>query len=258
MPNVVLPATTAAATVLSALHAVGVPAFFDHEEDVVIAHHETIGPEEALDHPHIMLAWTTAGSDQSHADAASVRAVAEEPNGGPDFHEVGTVYESPVRRSLAVEAETCARAVAEWLSAPANAPAGDVLLAALGQYGIQPGEALSVSRTAHSDLYEAPLRLGQGHGRLTVADRDGSVRHLQAGHTGWSILLHDESGDPVGDPVFITGDGEEPVDCAEDSASAAAVLADWLTAPVSRHCDCYAQERYSSRHDETCNRYRRP
>ncbi|MFJ1742506.1 hypothetical protein ACIOG4_28005 [Streptomyces microflavus] len=257
MSDIALPASTAAATVLSALHAVGVPAFFDHEEDVVIAHWKTIASKEALDHPHVMISWTTTGADQ-RLDMASVRAIVEEPNGAPDFHEVATAYESSVRRPLAAEAETCARAVAAWLSAPGNVPAGDILLAALAQYGIRPGAELSLSRTAHSDLYHAPLQLGRGYGHLAVADRDGSVRHLQGGHTGWSILLHDESGDPVGDPVFITGDGEELVDCAEDSADAAAVLADWLTSPVSRHCDCHAQGRHYSRHDETCSRYRRP
>ncbi|QCX82147.1 hypothetical protein C9F11_42835 (plasmid) [Streptomyces sp. YIM 121038] len=48
------------------------------------------------------------------------------------------------------------------------------------------------------------------------------------------------------------------MDYAEDSASVAALIADYLTAPVSRHCGCYSQERYGRWHDRECNRYRRP
>ncbi|MFD8609516.1 hypothetical protein [Streptomyces sp. NPDC059631] len=36
------------------------------------------------------------------------------------------------------------------------------------------------------------------------------------------------------------------------------VIADFVTAPVSRHCDCYNNEHPSRPHDPACNRYARP
>ncbi|MDX5570519.1 hypothetical protein PYK79_54595 [Streptomyces sp. ID05-04B] len=39
---------------------------------------------------------------------------------------------------------------------------------------------------------------------------------------------------------------------------AAAVVADYLSAPVSLRYDRYSQERYGRHHDRKCNRHRRP
>ncbi|MFD0501403.1 hypothetical protein [Streptomyces rhizosphaericus] len=132
--------------------------------------------------------------------------------------------------------------------------AGLMLLAALAEYGITPGERLSIG----PDRFDIPLPFPQGFwGQLSIADRSRSVRHAPDAHTGWRMYLHDERGEPVGDPVFVTGT-TGLVDCAEDSAVRAAVVADWLTAPVSRHCDCYGNEHPGRPHDRECNRYRRP
>ncbi|MEU7228977.1 hypothetical protein [Streptomyces chrestomyceticus] len=138
------------------------------------------------------------------------------------------------------------------------APAGHDMLTALAEYGIVSGAGLSTVYGPHSDIYEIPVSFDRGaYGHLSIADRNGSILHPRDQHTGWSMFLHDERGEPIDDPVYIAGDGGL-VDCAEDSAACAAVAADWVTSPVSRHCDCYAQERHNQQHDRECNRYRRP
>jgi hypothetical protein len=95
------------------------------------------------------------------------------------------------------------------------------------------------------------------YGRLSIANRSGSVSHVPAAHTGWSILLHDERGEAVGGPVYIAGNGGL-VDCAQDSATAAAFVASCVENPVLRHCDCYAQDRHNARHDHECHLYAIP
>ncbi|MFI9052482.1 hypothetical protein [Streptomyces sp. NPDC053427] len=251
MPNTTLIAPDDA--VLSALADAGVAAYLDPEDRVIYAHPTSVPQSKALDGMHVMIAIEEAWFPSS--DAPPMRASAWVPDGSPDFHELGTVYASIEARPLAEEAARCAQAVADWL---AGRLAGFVLLAALAEYGITPGDGLAITYSSHSDSYEVLLPLpGDQYARLVVADRDGSVRHVPAAHTGWSVFLHDEHGEPLGDPVYIAGDGAF-VDCAEDSAAAAAVIADYLTTPVSRHCDCYGNERPGRPHDVECNRYRRP
>ncbi|MFB6505576.1 hypothetical protein ACFC07_22205 [Streptomyces sp. NPDC056099] len=251
-----MPSTTLIApddAVLSALTDVGVAAYLDPDDRVIYAHPTSVPQAKALDGMHVMIAIEEAWFPSS--DAPPMRASAWVPDGSPDFHELGTVYASDGGHPVTEEAARCARATAEWF---AGRLAGRVLLEALAEYGITPGDGLSVTYSSHSDTYDVLLPLTRGEfARLVVADRDGSVRHVPAAHTGWSVMLHDERGDLVGDPVFISGDGT-PLDCAEDSAAAAAFIADFVTAPVSRHCDCYAQEGHGRRHDRECNRYRRP
>ncbi|MCX4682339.1 hypothetical protein OG413_44970 [Streptomyces sp. NBC_01433] len=139
----------------------------------------------------------------------------------------------------------------------AASTAGAMLLDALAAYDVR----------AHSDAIgmtyavafepDTPSWRVRSSFHLSVGDRASSVEHAPAAHTGWTVFVHDDQGEPLGDPLYIAGDGDL-VDCAADSAAAAMLMADYLTAPVSRHCDCYSQERYGQRHDRECNRYRKP
>ncbi|WP_433860249.1 hypothetical protein [Streptomyces kronopolitis] len=239
--------------VLSACEDIGVAAFFDPGDRVIFAHPTDVPQSEALNGMHIMIAIEEATLPSS--EAPPMRVSAWVPDGPPDFCELGTVYASDGGHPVAEEAARCARAAADWL---AGRMAGLLLLEALAEYGITPGNGLSITYSSHSDTYDVLLPLPRaGYARLVIADRDGSVRHVPAAHTGWSITLHDEHGELVGDPVHISGDGT-PLDCAEDSAATAAFIADFITAPVSRHCDCYAQDGHWRRHDRECNRYTAP
>ncbi|MEU0857456.1 hypothetical protein ABZ352_18735 [Streptomyces griseofuscus] len=251
------PVPPSAEIVLSALSAAdGAAGFFDQEDRAIYAHPTSVPRANALDALHVMIDYETFDPEQPYADRALFTATAWIPDGAPDYHQVGTVYSTDVRRPFAEEAARCAQAVADWFAQPGRT-AGSVLLAALEEYGITPGDGLSVAYGAHSDTYDIPVLLGEAYGRLSVADRDGSLRHLPGAHTGWSVFLHDEHGEPLGDPVYLAGT-DCTVDCAEDSAAAAALIADWLTWPASRHCDCYSQERYGRWHDRECNRYAGP
>ncbi|MFD3422462.1 hypothetical protein [Streptomyces decoyicus] len=269
------PTPPSATTLLAALSAADVRAFYDEGEDVVFAHHDTVKEDQALNHVHVMLVWNTQAPDHPGVDRAYVSATIWEPNGAPDFHQLGTVYTTTVRRPLAEEADLAARAVADWL---AHRRAEGIILNALAEYGLLPARGALLD-AEHFDLVcaltgdgvppltgvlispdriDIPMPFGHGYwGRLSIADRACSTRHVPSIHTGWTMFLHDERGEPVGDPVYISGDGGL-VDCAEDSAALAAAVADWLTSPVSRHCDCYGNERPGRPHDRECNRYRRP
>lgn len=121
----------------------------------------------------------------------------------------------------------CVEAIAEWVTSPLPT-AGAVMRAALAARGI----------TVHTDgmspgcvipLEAATPAPGVCNGaHLSVADRNTSTEHDPALHTGWTVFLHDESGEPVGDPLYTGGNGE-PIDCTADSEAAAAFIADWLT-----------------------------
>ncbi|MGW7089996.1 hypothetical protein ACWGH2_41805 [Streptomyces sp. NPDC054871] len=240
--------------VLSACKDIGVAAYFNPWDGVIYAHPNDVPQSKALDGMHVMIAIEEASFPSS--EAPPMRVSAWVPDGAPDFHDLGTIYASDGGRPVAEEAARCARATADWF---AGRMAGLVLLEALAEYGITPGDRLSITYSSHSDTYDVLLPLPRdGYARLVIADRDGSVKHVPAAHTGWSVTLHDERGELVGgDPVYVSGDGT-PLDCAEDSADAAAFVAEWLTAPVSRHCDCYNNEQPGRPHDHACNRYRRP
>ncbi|MEU5900413.1 hypothetical protein [Streptomyces venezuelae] len=238
--------------VLSACKAVGIAAFFDPGDRLIYAHPADVPQSKALAGMHVMIAIEEASF--LSAEAPPVRVSAWGPDGSSDAQELGTVYASDGAYPITEEAARCAQATAEWF---AGRTAGFMLLEALTDYGITPADGLSITYASHSDTYDVPLPLPRDEfARLVIADRNGSVRHVPSVHTGWSIMLHDERGEPVGDPVYITGNGR-PVECSEDSAAAAAFIADFVTAPFSRHCDCYAQDGHSPRHDRECNRYRR-
>ncbi|MER7694385.1 hypothetical protein [Streptomyces sp. NPDC097610] len=250
------PVSASADAVLSALTAAGVGAYFDPEERVIFAHPAAVAQDSVLHGEHIMLSWSAFGPDSPHQDRARFEATAWIPDGRPDFHQLGTVYTTPVRRALTAEAEQCARAVDEWFSSP-RPTAGALLLGALAEYGIRAdSDDVGMSYAVAFDPETPSWNVRSGF-HLSVGDRDPSVDHVPASHTGWTVFVHDDQGEPIGDPLYIAGSGGL-VDCAGDSAAVAAVIADFLSAPVSRHCDCYSQERYGRRHDRECNRYRRP
>ncbi|MFD0352973.1 hypothetical protein ACFVHW_04375 [Streptomyces sp. NPDC127110] len=239
-------------TVLAVLKNVGLAGFCDNECYAVYAHPLDVPRERVFDSAHMMIQWATDDLEQPHTyDRSSFRASLWEKE-DRYFYEMYSIYATPVRQPFKAEAERCARAVAEWFREPEHT-AGAMLLAALAEYGILPGSR------EDSDTYDVPVAFTrERHGHLSIADRSGTVQHSTSVHTGWSILLHDERGECVGDPVYISGDGRMVIDCAADSDRAAALVADWLTAPLSRHCDCYAQESHLQRHDPECNRYARP
>ncbi|WP_208874745.1 hypothetical protein [Streptomyces sp. PBH53] len=198
-------------TVLEALAAVSVPGYFDEDEGIVIAHPADVPQNKAKRGEHVVV-----------FPHRGYYVTAWEPDGTPDFTQIATVYEGN-------DVNLCARAVAQWFTTP-RPSAGAVLLAALAQWGI----------TAHSDdvgmSYAIPVDPStrakdvRNRPHLSVGDRNPSVEHVPAAHTGWTVFVHDENGEPVGDPVFISGDGG-PVDCDADSAAAAEAIADYLTHP---------------------------
>lgn len=111
----------------------------------------------------------------------------------------------------------------------AQKTAGEVLRAALAEHGVS-------VHTDHVGMsYAIPLDPATpaqeiyNRAHLSVADRNCSIEHDTAAHTGWTVFRHDETGTPVGDPLYIAGNGEV-VDCAAESATAAAFISGWLTA----------------------------
>ncbi|MFE3139705.1 hypothetical protein [Streptomyces scopuliridis] len=204
-------------TVLEALAAAKIPAYVDEVMPYVVAHPVDVPQDEAESGEHVIVT-TLDGATPIY------RAEAWVPDRAPYFAPVGTVYEAP-----GDDPAQCARAVAEWFTTP-RPSAGAVLLAALAEWGI----------TTHSDIgmsYAVPLDpttpaadiCNRPH--LSVGDRNPSVEHVPAAHTGWTLFLHAENGEPVGDPLFISGDGG-PVDCDADSAAVAEAIADFLTCPT--------------------------
>ncbi|MER6232542.1 hypothetical protein ABT169_25905 [Streptomyces sp. NPDC001616] len=244
-----------AATITSALTAAGVGAFWEPEDGMLIAHPLTTNPDNALNSEHILVEWSGAVPNASAGERATLEATVWAPDGTPDFTQLATAYSTPDGRPLGEEAAQCARAVAEWFAEP-RLTAGGMLLAALAEYGITTyDEHLGMSYAVPVDQEAAPGHIHSSF-HLSLGDREPMVAHVPSAHTGWTIFVHDDQGEPIGDPLYFAGDGGL-VDCAKDSATAAAVIADYITAP-DRHCDCYSQERYGRQHDYECNRYRRP
>jgi hypothetical protein len=244
-----------AAVITSTFVNAGVGAFWEAEEGMLIAHPLTTRQDDALNGEHIMVEWSSAVPNTPTEERATLTATVWVPDGKPDFMQVATAYSTPDSRPLDEEAAQCARAVAEWFAEP-RPTAGKVLLAALAEYGITTyDDHLGMSYGIPVDQDTAPVHIRNGF-HLSVGDRQPMVDHVPAAHTGWTVFVHDDEGEPIGDPLYISGDGGL-VDCAEDSAAAAAAIAEFITAPFSRHCDCYSQERYGRRHDHECNRYRR-
>ncbi|MGW3154578.1 hypothetical protein [Streptomyces sp. NPDC001089] len=117
----------------------------------------------------------------------------------------------------------------EWK--PSRLPtAGSVLLAALADRGITAyADGLGMSYALPLDP-ETPAREVCNRAHLLVADRSPSTDHDPATHTGWTVVLHDDSGQPVGSPLYTAARAEQ-VDCVAESATAAEFIADWLTSP---------------------------
>ncbi|WP_406153029.1 hypothetical protein OG217_05075 [Streptomyces sp. NBC_01023] len=203
------------ATMLEALAAADVPAYYDDEEGLLIAHSADVPQSRAPLGEHVVI-------QPLNRDGSGYYAVAWEPDGLPDYTEVATVYETP-----GSDVDLCARAVAEWFTTP-RPSAGSVLLAALIDWGI----------TVHTDdvgmSYAIPLDPttpaadSRNRPHLSVGDRAPSVEHVPAAHTGWTLFIHDQDGVPNGDPLFISGD-RGPVDCRADSVAVAEAIADFLT-----------------------------
>lgn len=243
-----------AATIMSALATAGVGAFWESEEGMLIAHPLTNVQDTALNGEHVMIEWSGVGIPAE--ERTTLEATVWRPDGTGDFDRTATAYSTPDSRALNVEAEQCARAVAQWFAEP-RPTAGGMLLAALAEYGITTyddhrGETYGIPVYQDTE----PMHIRKGF-HLSVGDRGSMVSHVPAAHTGWSVFVHNDEGEPIGDPLYISGDGGL-TDCEEDSAAAAAAIAEFITAPFFRHCDCYAQERHGRRrHDRECNRYRR-
>lgn len=205
------------ATVIEALAAANVPAYYDEDEGLLVAHSADVPQGRAILGEHVVI-------QPRERDGGGYYAVAWEPDGLPDYTEIATVYETP-----GADVNLCARAVAEWFTTP-RPSAGAVLLAALAEWGITThsdhiGMSYAVPldpTTPAADIYNRP--------HLSVGDRNPSVEHVPAAHTGWTVFVHDANGEPIGDPMFISGDGG-PVDCGADSAAVAEAIADFLTRP---------------------------
>ncbi|MFK0294282.1 hypothetical protein ACIQU6_27945 [Streptomyces sp. NPDC090442] len=203
-------------TVLEALSGVGIPGYVDEEEGLLVAHPANVPQDRALYGEHVVVI-------PQNCDGSGYYAVAWGLD-GPGFEEVATVYETP-----GDDVKQCAQAVAEWFTVP-RPTAGGVFLAALAQWGVN-GYSDDVGMTYVIPLDPAtPATDVCNRPHLSVGDRYPSIDHVPAAHTGWTVFLHDECGAPVGDALFVSGDGG-PVNCGADSKAAAEVIADYLTSP---------------------------
>ncbi|MEW1930488.1 hypothetical protein [Streptomyces sp. NPDC088360] len=122
----------------------------------------------------------------------------------------------------------CVEAIADWVTNPLPT-AGSVLRAALAEHGVTVHtDGIGLSYAIPVDP-ATPAQEIYNRAHLSVADRNPSIEHDPVHHTGWTVFVHDANGEPVGDPLYIAGNGA-PVDCTADSAAAAAFIADWFTA----------------------------
>lgn len=114
--------------------------------------------------------------------------------------------------------------------APAAPTAGDLMLAALAEYGIRAIEdEVSIAVPLDQDM---DLDWTLHHDRIVIADRNPWYGHAPAEHTGWVVDVYNPDNEPVNDepPIHIAGDDRDSlVDCAADCAAAAAAIADFLT-----------------------------
>ncbi|MEU5181206.1 hypothetical protein AB0G49_14250 [Streptomyces longwoodensis] len=123
-------------------------------------------------------------------------------------------------------------AVLDVLTEAAAPTAGDLMLAALAEYGIR----------AIEDEVSLAVPLDQGmdldwtlhHDRIVIADRNPWYGHAPQEHTGWVVDVYTPDNEPLdndGPAIYIAGDDRDsPVDCAADCAAAAAAIAEFLTA----------------------------
>ncbi|KUN37723.1 hypothetical protein AQJ30_15680 [Streptomyces longwoodensis] len=221
-------------TVFAALTEAGMAGHWHDDEQLIVAYPASVSPAEALDREHIVIDWTGTAPD-----SVEFSADAWEPDGRPDFTQTGTAYATPVPRALDLEAVQCAKAVAEWFADPV-VTAGQVLLEALAVHGLTAyTDDVGMSYAIALEDGVAPDRVRDGL-HLSVGDRSPSIDRMPSAHTGWTVCVHDHNGEPVGGPVFSTGDGGL-VDCAADSAAAARAIADRVRAhrqrPATRPLD---------------------
>jgi hypothetical protein len=99
------------------------------------------------------------------------------------------------------------------------ATAGEVLRTALTAHGI----------TAGRDIACLTVPLDGTDLHIALSDSAPTVEHAPGEHTGWLAWLLGSNGEPLAEVYDGTADGT-PVDCAADSAAAAAAVADFLAA----------------------------
>ncbi|MER6129882.1 hypothetical protein ABT173_46465 [Streptomyces sp. NPDC001795] len=208
----------------------GLGGYYDHEDGVVIGYPSGVPQERALRGEHLVLQVLRGGDGWQ----AGLCVTAWVPDGGPDFHELAQVFASCGLPTQA-EIDRGAMAAAEWFSRP-RPNAGEVLLAALADYGITPAVCDSAFGVPLALDVDGDAVWSGAH--LSVADRSGSTNHVPAAHKGWAVFLHDSAGEPVGDPVFAQPVSFGRQDCLEDSARAAAFIADYVTAPPPASHSC--------------------
>ncbi|MFD3514831.1 hypothetical protein [Streptomyces sp. NPDC058657] len=216
-------------TIMAALDMHGIPAFYDPADELLIAHPAAVSRDKAMESEHITIdLYGFDGADSKPSGGLTAKGWSV--NAEQHFVEEATVFEALAGDPIAYLAPWGALAISQWL-APARRTAGDVLRTALAQWNI----------TAHTDglgmSYAVPMDPAtpaedvRNHLHLSVGDRNPSVEHVPAVHTGWTVWAHDENGEPVGDPVFISGNGGL-VDCVADSAAAAEAIANYCTRPA--------------------------
>ncbi|MGW3200019.1 hypothetical protein ACWDBD_36740 [Streptomyces sp. NPDC001118] len=176
-----------------------------------------------MDKPYVLLAVNNDDEDVWATDRPPVCP-------GDEWQVVtgdGTGAEETLTTCPIDQLHLCVAVIAEWMTTPLPT-AGSVLLAALAKYGVTVHvDGVGLSYAIPLDP-ATPASEAYSRAHLSVADRNVSIEHSPAAHTGWTVFLHDDNGDPVGDPLYIAGDGEEPVDCTAESAAAAAFIANWL------------------------------
>ena len=216
-----------ATAILSALTDAGMAGHFDLRRGTVVAYPAGIPRERAIYREHAVInCKATVDGDQAWLNAATW--IPDIPVG---YRFTADIYQTPTGRTLtaAKEMAQCAKAVAEYFTVP-RPTAGAVLFAALAEYGITPvrtdtGTSYTVPYgpgTAVADVSPSPY--------LSIGTRYLTVDHVPAAHSGWIVSLHQGNGEVAGNrklPLYRAGIGGL-ADCIEDSAAAAAAIADFL------------------------------
>ena len=216
--------------ILTALTGTNVTGHYDQEMDTVFAYPAGTPQDQALHGGHVMIDCETSDTTTGGGEQQVQFDVTAWTHGRTGSPLPTDVYQTPTPRTLTAEAQQCVKAVVEHFTVP-RPTAGTLLSAALAKHGIipvcdDPGMIYVVPLdpdTATADAYTSP--------RLSIGDRNASTGHLPAAHTGWTVFPHDGNGGLAGfgEPLYIAGDGELVVDCTEDAATAAAVIAGYLT-----------------------------
>ncbi|MER5482606.1 hypothetical protein ABT024_05230 [Streptomyces sp. NPDC002812] len=176
-------------------------------------------------------------------------ALAWESVGWPDCNRIDTVYQAPSGEKGHVPLVECVRAITAWF---AGRPTADAVLAsALGEYGI--ASDFSSNDGALTVYVPGPVSYERASIATLRVTNGASGRIPASGASGWAVHAHDNRGQWAG--VLRGAPGPRFVDCAADSAAAAEAIAEFISAPVSRHCDCYASDGHGRKHDHECNLY---